>query len=149
MAGDDAAAVDVADQQHRHARGRGEAHVGDVAGAQVDLGRAAGALDQDEVGLGRAGDRSYRAPSAAASASARDSRAAWHCRTTLALHHDLRADLALRLQQDRVHVHRRRHAAGARLQRLGAADLAAVGGDGGVVRHVLRLERPHPQAARA
>ena len=41
----------------------------------------------------------------------------------------------------------RRDAAGARLQRLGAADLAAVGGDGGVVRHVLRLERRDPQAA--
>ncbi len=31
--------------------GAGEAHVGDVAGAQVDLGGAAGALDEDEVGL--------------------------------------------------------------------------------------------------
>ena len=39
---------------------------------------------------------------------------------------------------------RRRRAAGQRLQRLGAADLAAVRGDGGVVAHVLRLERPHP-----
>ena len=38
---------------------------------------------------------------------------------------------------------------GARLQRLRAADLAAVGGDRGVVRHVLRLERPHLEAARA
>ena len=36
---------------------------------------------------------------------------------------------------------------GARLQRLGAADLAAVRGHGGVVRHVLRLERQHAQAA--
>ena len=36
---------------------------------------------------------------------------------------------------------------GARLQRLGAADLAAVDGDGGVVRHVLRLERRHLEAA--
>ena len=60
-----------------------------------------------------------------------------------ALHHDLRADLALRLQQHRVHVHGRRHARRAGLQRLGAADLAAVRGHGGVVRHVLRLERPH------
>ncbi len=39
-----------------------------------------------------------------------------------------------------------RHAAGARLQRLGAADLAAIGRHRGVVRHVLRLERPHLQA---
>ena len=38
-------------------------------------------------------------------------------------------------------------AGGAGLQGLGAADLAAVGGDGGVVRHVLRLERAHAEAA--
>ena len=52
-AGDDAAAVDVADQHHRHVGGRGEAHIGDVAVAQVDLGRAAGAFDQHEVGVAR------------------------------------------------------------------------------------------------
>ena len=46
-----------------------------------------------------------------------------------------------------IHVHARRHAGGARLQRLGAADLAAVGCDRGVVRHVLRLERPHAHSA--
>ena len=40
-----------------------------------------------------------------------------------------------------------RDARGPRLQRLGAADLAAIGGDGGIVRHVLRLERRDPQAA--
>ena len=65
----------------------------------------------------------------------------------LALHDDLGADVALRLQQHRVHVHAGGHAGGPRLQRLGAADLAAVGRDGSVVRHVLRLERPHPEAA--
>ena len=43
-AGDHAAAVDVADQDHRHVGGLGKAHIGDVAGAQVDLGRAARAL---------------------------------------------------------------------------------------------------------
>ena len=36
------------------------------------------------------------------------------------------------------------HARRAGLQRLGAADLAAILGDGGVVRHVLRLERARP-----
>ena len=35
----------------------------------------------------------------------------------------------------------------ARLQRLGAADLAAVDGDGRVVRHVLRLEGAYRHAA--
>src|SRR3546814_7887078 len=46
----------------------------------------------------------------------------------------------------RVEVDHRVDAGGARLQRLGAADLAAVDGHGGIVRHVLRLERTdrHP-----
>ena len=48
---DDAAALDVADQHDRHVGGLGEAHIGDVAGAQIDLGRAAGALDEHEIGL--------------------------------------------------------------------------------------------------
>ncbi len=43
-AGDDAAPVDVAGEQDRHARLRREAHVGDIAVAQVDLGGAAGTL---------------------------------------------------------------------------------------------------------
>ena len=64
-----------------------------------------------------------------------------------ALHHDLRADFALRLEQHRIHVHARRHAGGARLQRLRAADLAAVRRHRRVVRHVLRLERPHLETA--
>jgi hypothetical protein len=65
----------------------------------------------------------------------------------LTLHHDLCADVALRLQEHRVHVDAGRHAGRQRLKRLGAADLAAILGDGGVVRHVLRLERPHLQPA--
>ena len=60
---------------------------------------------------------------------------------------ELRAGIGLRLEQHRVHVHGGRRAAREGLQRLRAADLAAIGGDRGVVRHVLRLERPHAQAA--
>ena len=48
---DHAAPVDVADQHDRQIRRAGEAHVGDVVLPQVDLGRAAGALDQHQVGL--------------------------------------------------------------------------------------------------
>ena len=59
----------------------------------------------------------------------------------LALHHDLRANLALRLKQHRVQVHRHRAARRAGLERLRPADLAAILGDGRVIRHVLRLER--------
>ena len=51
QARDHAAAVDVADQHHRHVGGAGKAHIGDVVLAQIDLRRAARALDQDEIGL--------------------------------------------------------------------------------------------------
>ncbi len=47
--GDDAAAVDVAEEDDGDVCGGGEAHVGDVARAEVDLGGAACAFDDDEV----------------------------------------------------------------------------------------------------
>ena len=75
--------------------GAGEAHVGDVARAQVDLGRAARPLDEDEVGAGAEAARSSPARAAAASASARGSRAPQQVRQHPALHDDLRAGLAL------------------------------------------------------
>ena len=68
-------------------------------------------------------------------------------RQDAALHHDLRARLALRLQQHGVHVDAGRNAASSRLQGLGAPDLAAIFRDGGVVRHVLRLERQNREPA--
>ena len=64
-----------------------------------------------------------------------------------ALDDDLGAGLALGLEEDGVHVDGRGDAGGAGLEGLGAADLAAVGGDGGVVGHVLRLEGADAQAA--
>ena len=105
--GDHAAAIDIADQHDRRIRRARKTHIGDVALPQIDFGRTAGAFDQHEIGLG------------------------FHMRETLehrrhqlrlpalifarfgvaddaALHDDLRADLALRLQQDRVHVDARR-----------------------------------------
>jgi hypothetical protein len=50
---DDAAAMDVADEQDGEIGGGGKAHVGDVAVAQIDLGGGAGALDQHEIAGGR------------------------------------------------------------------------------------------------
>ena len=44
-----AAAVDVADEQRRRLRVARDAHVGDVAGAQIRLGGAACPLGDDEV----------------------------------------------------------------------------------------------------
>ena len=59
---DDAAAIDVADEDRRHVRRAGEAEIGDVAGAQIGFGRRARALDEDEVGPGWQAARSCPAP---------------------------------------------------------------------------------------
>src|SRR3546814_8584642 len=49
--GDHPAAVDIADQHHGHIGGAREAHVRDVALAQIDLGGRSRALDDDDVAL--------------------------------------------------------------------------------------------------
>jgi hypothetical protein len=51
--GDHAAAVDVADEHDRHIGARRKAHIGDVAGPQIDFRRRARAFDDDKVGTGR------------------------------------------------------------------------------------------------
>ena len=145
-AGDDAAAVDVAEQHHGRVGGPGEAHIGDVARPQVHLRGRSGALDEDEIRLGlepreavEHGPHQARLPGLIVARP--------HRRDHAALHDHLRADLALRLEQHGIHVNRRRDAGRPRLQRLRPPDLAAIGGDGGVVRHVLRLERTHAKPA--
>ena len=138
--------VDVADQHDRQIGGLGKAHVGDVARAQVDLRRAARALGQNQIripaqsleALEHIGHQLGLEPGIVASVAG--------CEDA-ALDDDLGADLGLRLEQDGVHVDRWRYAAGARLQRLGPADLAAVRRHRRVVAHVLRLERSHLQPA--
>ena len=126
----------------------GEAHIGDIAGAQIDLGRAAGALDQHEIGLARSRYRSSRAPWAG-SVVFRDCQSA-----ALALPQTLPwtttcAPVSLcGFSSTGIHMHGGRDAAGPRLQRLGPADLAAVGRHRRIVRHVLRLEGPHGKTAR-
>ena len=141
---DDAAPVDVAHEHHGHVGGAGETHIGDVAGSQVHFRRRARAFDEDEIGLvGQPrktvenGFHETRLPGLVFPRLRRADDAA--------LHHNLRADLALGLQQHRIHVDAGGNAGRARLQRLGAADLAAIRRDGGIVRHVLRLEGPDLQ----
>ena len=48
--GNHTATVNIADKDHRDAGRLGETHVGNVACAQVDLGRAPCPFDQDKVG---------------------------------------------------------------------------------------------------
>jgi hypothetical protein len=50
--GEGAAPINVGDQQHGRVGQLGHAHVDDVVGPQVQLSRAAGALDHDHVVLG-------------------------------------------------------------------------------------------------
>ena len=145
-AGDDAAAVDVADEDDRGLGGAGEAHVGDVVGAEVGLGGAAGAFDEDEVGVRRDNVKAFQYVGEEGALEGLVG-AGVGGGVDAALDDDLGAGVGLGLEEDRIHVDGQGDTGGAGLQRLGAADLAAVGGDGGVVGHVLRLEGADAEAA--
>ena len=111
-------------------------HVDDVAVLQIDLSRTPRPLDHDEVVVrseSRERFRNHR----------HEARLIFvifhrrHAADRLALHHDLAASIAFRLEQDRVHVHAGQNAGRLRLHGLRSPDLEAVGGDGRVERHVL------------
>ena len=104
--GEYAAAIDVADEHDWAAGGAGEAHIGDVALAQVDLGCAARAFDEHEIGLSLHASVAVQ-HGAHEFGFERLIFARPRIADNLALDDDLRADLALRLQQNRVHVHAR------------------------------------------
>ena len=117
-----------------------QTHVRQVAVAQVDLGRAAGALaDDDVVARAQVGERAGDDRSELVLERAVGARVGVGVR--LAHHDHLAVSLARRLDQHRVHRRLRLDAGGRRLHRLRAADLAAVEGHDRVERHVLRLER--------
>ena len=134
-------------EHHRHVGGLGKAHIGDVAGPQIDLGRAARALDEDDVGVAREPRealehrRQQLGACAAAYSRACSVPSAGPARSTCA------PVSVSGFSSTGFMCTLGATPRGARLQRLRAADLAAVGGDRGVVRHVLRLERRDPQAA--
>ena len=138
------APVDVANEDGRHAGRAGEAEIGDVAGAQIGLGRRTGAFDDDEIGIGAEPPEAFQHPGEEIAAPCEVARG--EMARDLPLKDDLAAGLAFRLQQNRVHVDMRLDPGGASLKRLGPPDLAVSGG-GGVVRHVLWLERPDLQPA--
>src|SRR6185295_10501903 len=107
--------------------------------AEVDLRGTAGALDDDEVVVALEAEE--------AAADHRQERrlvllvlARGHVLHRAAQDHDLGGAVGGRLEEDGVHVDAGLEAAGSRLHGGGAADLAAVPADIGVVRHVLRLE---------
>ena len=97
---DHAATVDIADDDDRYVGGACKAHVGDVVAAQVHFRRAARAFDQHQIGFLLQPLIAFHhiGQELLLHAHVFDRfRRAMH----LALHDDLRADLALRFQQDR------------------------------------------------
>ena len=144
--GENAAAVDVGDDDHRAVDDLREAHVGDVAGTQVDLGRAAGTLDYDAVVAGaqafpRFKHRLHRAWFVLVVI------AGVEVGVCLAVDDHLRPFVGRGFQENLVEVDVGGHAGSERLQCLGAADFATINGDRRVERHVLRLERRNAHAA--
>jgi|GEM_PF-4728302 len=141
-----AALVDVGDDDDIGVGSLGESHVGEVVLAQVDLGRAARAFDQDAVvpGLqsvegGEDGRHQFWLVRVVGAGVERAGGAA--------VDDHLGPGVGLGLEQHRVHVGVGVETAGLGLHRLRATDLTAVGGDGAVECHVLRFERRDADAA--
>ena len=128
QAREDAAAVDVPDDDDGQPGGRREPHVREVAFAQVDLREAAGAFAEDHV--------EARAQILEGFAhDAGEARPEVHVLLGLGVthrfpHHDhLRAAIVDGLQKDRIHRRLGLDAGGERLRGLRARDLRAVAGD--------------------
>gem|GEM_PF-4012947 len=135
----------VGHQHHRQIGRFGEAHIGDVGGPQIDFGGAARPFHQHQIdALGDFGETFQHLGHQAGFQLVVIARPG--IGQHLALDHHLRAHIRLRLQQHRVHVTAGRHPTRPGLQRLSPANFTAICGDGGVVGHVLGLERAHLQA---
>jgi hypothetical protein len=140
------AAIDVADQQHLGLGVQCHAHVDDVSGAQVDLGRAACAFGNDKLKLRAKAVQRVRDHRPQISAFRTEVVSGALHPTHLSADDDL-AGPALRLEQDRIHVDRGLDAGGLGLCELGAADLTASRTHRRVVRHVLGFEGRDAQPA--
>ncbi len=142
---EDAAAIDVPHEDDRRVGDPGHEHVHEIAVLEVDLGGAARPLDDHQVA------RSTKPVERLADDLAELGfvRVVVHgaeAPDRLAEDDDLRPRVALGLEQNRVHVDGGHHARGLRLHGLGAPDLEAVGSDGRIEGHVLRLEGSDAEA---
>ncbi|MNZ89233.1 hypothetical protein D3C78_1081440 [compost metagenome] len=143
--GENPAAIDIGNQQHRTIHRFGEAHVGDVASTQIDFRRRACAFDHHQ--------RIRRAQALVGGQHRLHGDGfvvvigdGIHGRDGAAMDDHLGTGVTVGLEQHRIHVGVRCEVRGLSLNRLGTANLAAVGGHRTVECHVLRLERHHPDA---
>ncbi len=143
---DDSAAIDVADEHNRRSGGAGETHIGDIVRAQINLGGAARPLDDHKVAGGFKAREAFH-HRRSQPGFPRLIIARFRLTGDLSAHDDLRAIIALRLEQHRIHIDACRQTRGPRLQGLRTADFAAIHRHGGVIRHILRLERRNANAA--
>ena len=135
-----AAAVNVADEEHRRVHELRKAHVHDVLLLEIDLRRASRALDDEDIVLrGERVIRFHHRGDILALAAVILHRV--HVALHDAVDDHLAANVGRRLEKNGVHAHVRRDARGLRLHDLRAPHLAARGGDEGVERHVLAFER--------
>ncbi len=144
QASEDAAPVDVPDEENGSAGQARHRHVGDVPIHQVGLGRIAGALDQDEVGLG--GEPLVAFPDGGPEPPGHRVvvLGTGHSHD-LSQHDHLAPLIRLGLEEDRIHLDPRLDPRRLGLHGLGPSHLAAVPSHIGVERHVLRLEGDDPQ----
>ena len=143
--GKHAAAVNISGQQHRGIHQFGKAHVHNIILPQIDLGRAARALDHDHIVFGGKafiggqyfGDQLLFIGKIFLGA---------HLRPDLAVHDHLTARIAAGLEQHRVHAHIRLDAGGLGLHILRPAHFQPILRYGAVQRHVLAFKRCSTQA---
>ena len=139
--GDRAAAVDVRDEQHGDIGLVRDAHVDDLRGVQVDLRRASRSLaDHHLVFFVDEGERLAQGFEPFAHREGAVVVFIAGGVEYFAHQHDLRGGVFARLEQYRVHVGPRFDARRLGLHSLRAPHFEAVGGDAGVVGHVLRFE---------
>ena len=138
----DTAPVNVANQQDRRLGIASDAHVHDVAFPQVDLGRAARALDHDNV-VGGAQCIEALGDDVPPLGIAARILCGILGTDRPAQEHNLAATTGLGFEQDGIHLDGRCFAGRRGLYGLRAANLAAVGRSEGVERHILGFERCH------
>ncbi len=142
---EDAASVDVADEDHRCIGHPGNRHVDQFPIIEIDLSRTSRALDHHDVMLrpqackAAADDSNQLVPSGSVFTEP-------HPSPDTTLDNHLGTEVGFGLEQNRVHVGVWRNTRSHRLDHLCPAHLAPVCIDVGIERHVLGLEWRDPES---